>query len=116
MSPVDITAVVGVIVTVVTSLVVPWVLRRRQGRRSQDATEVASWTNLTTALQKERDALQGRLDKIDAEYRARMAAVVEDYSRELRELTTQLTAARLRITTLENEVGELYARLGRRAP
>jgi septal ring factor EnvC (AmiA/AmiB activator) len=112
-TPVDITAVVGVIVTVVTSLIVPWVLRRRAARRSQDATSVASWTNLTSALQKERDALQRRLDAADAEYRAKMAALAEDHARELRDITTQLAAAQQEIRTLKAEVADLYQQLGR---
>lgn len=116
MSPVDITAMAGVVVTVISSVIVPWVLRRRAEHHDVDAIEVASWTGLTMALQRERDALQARVDKIDAEYREKMAALAEDYRRQLAEVNTQLTAARSRISTLENEVTDLYVRLGRQAP
>lgn len=116
MSPVDITAVAGVIVATIATIVVPWVLRRRGGRRDANRTDLQSWTNLTSALQHERDALQRRVDKIDSDYRAKMAAMAEDYARQLTEITAQLTAARTRISALETEVGDLYARLGRRGP
>lgn len=115
MTIVDITALVGVVIASLSSVIVPWVLRRRQNRETEDSTELASWTSLTAALQRERDVLQQRVERIDAEYRAKMAALAQDYAVQQAEMTTQLIAARNRITALEAEVTQLYARLGRTA-
>lgn len=114
MSPADITAISGVVVAFLSSIIVPWLLRRRSEREHLDQTDVVSWTSLTQALQSERDKLQQRNAMIDAEHQQRILRMTEEHRREMHEITTQLQAARARITTLEQEVAELYTRLSRR--
>jgi chromosome segregation ATPase len=104
MNPVEATAVLGVIATVVATVIVPYFLRKRQAKGEADATKVVSWQSITSVLQKERDDLRKELDGIEAEYRARFRALEEDYNH-------QLTAARSRIQQLEHEVTRLSARL-----
>lgn len=104
MTPVEITSVLGVLATVVASLVVPWILRRRRKAEISTATEVASWQGITKVLQAERDALRIDRDSIEREYKAKLRALDDDYQR-------QVSVCRQRITQLEAEVAGLYVRL-----
>lgn len=104
MTPEAITAYAALVVTVVTSIVVPQILRRRAARAALDGNKVASWQGLTSALQDERDDLRKRLDAVEGDYKKRMLELEAEYTR-------QLTEARSRIKMLEDEVAELYRRL-----
>ena len=113
MGPVELTAIAGVIISVSTSLLVPWMLRRRQAARAASDTNVVSWQSITAVLQKERDAFQleakslrDELDTLQGENRRAIRALDDEYS-------AQLLTARRRITQLEAEVAALYERLRR---
>lgn len=108
MGPVEITSIAAVIVTVLTSLVVPYWLRRRQEQQAGDATGLQSWQSVTAVLQRERDELKAQIAHAEQDCRDRVKALDEDYTR-------QLTAARTRIGHLETEVATLYEKLGRQA-
>jgi hypothetical protein len=105
-SPVELTAVAAVIISLTTSILVPWLLRRRAASRAASDTNIVSWQSITTVLQKERDALREQLDTSQGETRRTIRQLDEEYS-------TQLFTARRRITQLEAEVATLYERLAR---
>lgn len=113
MGPVEITAIAAVIVTVLTSLVVPYWLRRRQENAAGDATGLQSWQSVTAVLRSELNAVKAERDELkrqivvtEEDCRARIRSLDADYS-------TQVTTARTRITNLESEVARLYVRIGR---
>lgn len=104
MSPTEIVSLLGVLVTVIVSLVVPWFLRRRAARMQSSNVEVVSWQSITSVLQKERDVLRMQVDQMQGEQRKAIKELDEDYTR-------QLTQARARIADLEVEVTSLRRRL-----
>lgn len=106
MDPIALSAIGAVVVSVITSIALPYLRNRKKNVESIDATKVVSWQSLTSAIQKERDDLRKELDGIEAEYRIKFRALEEDYN-------SQLTAARTRIQQLENEVAQLSIRLYR---
>lgn len=100
MDALTITSIAGVVVTVVASVVIPWYLRARQHRTELDSAEVLNWDSLTKSIAKERDDLRKRLDEIDDHYIARIKELRDDWE-------AQMSAARVRIRDLEDEVGAL---------
>jgi len=104
MSPVELTTIGLAVATVISSIVVPWVLRRRAAALAASDTQVVSWQSITAVLQKERDLLRDQLDAAAGENRRRIAELDADYS-------AQLNEARRRITGLEAEVARLRDRL-----
>jgi hypothetical protein len=103
MTPTETVAIVSVITTVVASLVVPWLLRRRAALKSVSDTEVVSWQSITAVLQKERDVLRSQLDVIQGENRKTIRDLDTDYA-------NQLVVARQRITQLEAEMARILER------
>lgn len=106
MTPVELTTIGLAVATVISSVVVPWLLRRRQDAAAASGTNVVSWQSITAVLQKERDQLKEQVDTAAAENRRKIAELDADY-------TAQLGAARQRITALEGEVLRLRERLRR---
>ena len=106
MTPVEITAIAGVTVSIITSLLVPFLLHRRAAKRAAADTEVVSWQSITAVLQRERDELRAQLDKLQGENRRIVRELDADYS-------AQLLNARRRITQLETEVAILRDELRR---
>jgi predicted nuclease with TOPRIM domain len=105
-SPVELTAISAVVISLTTSLLVPWLLRRRAAARASSDTNVVSWQSITAVLQKERDTLREQLDTDQGVTRRTIRQLDEEYS-------AQLFTARRRITQLESEVATLYERLRR---
>lgn len=104
MSPVELTTIGLAVATVISSVVVPWVLRRRAARLAASDTQVVSWQSITAVLQEERNELKRQLDAAAGENRRRIAELDHEYN-------AQLTEQRRRITALEAEVARLRDRL-----
>ncbi len=127
MTPADITAIIGTAIALLTSVIVPWVLRRRQSADIASATDLASWQGIVAnlkeereAVKKEREDLRGQLKVLEVEYKARIAAV----EKECRDRMTALEAdytAKIAILAAENahqqeEIAALSVRLARQTP
>lgn len=104
MTPVEITSVLAVIVTALSSVVVPLLLRRRQTKQDSASTELVSWQGITTVLQKERDQLRSELTGVEDEFRRKIAVMKDDHAK-------QMAQAQERITELERMVADLSTRL-----
>lgn len=104
MTPVELTTIGLAIATVISSVIVPFLLRRRAARLAATDTNIVSWQSITAVLQKERDSLREQLDEVQAQSRARIRQLDEEYS-------AQLLIARRRITQLESDVQVLTDRL-----
>jgi ribosomal protein S4 len=104
MSPVELTTIGLAVATVISSILVPWVLRRRAARLAASDTNVVSWQSITAVLQEERDKLRSQLDAAAEQNRRKIAELDADYG-------SQLQAARTRLTALETEVARLRDRL-----
>lgn len=104
MTPETLTAIAAVVVSIISSFVVPIFLKRRAAHRAEDSTEVVSWKGITSVLQTERDDLRRRLETLEDTYKRRLNLLEEDYVR-------QLGDAKDRIKQLESEVADLYRRL-----
>lgn len=109
MAPETVTAYAALVITIITSLIVPYVIKKRKDRKEDAVTELASWQGLTKALQGERDDLRKRLDGVETEYKRRMDVMEAEYQ-------SRLDAALERIKQLEGEVADLYRRLYQRGP
>lgn len=104
MTPETLTAIAAVIVSIISSFVIPIFMKRRAATRAADSTEVVSWKGITNVLQTERDDLRRRLETQEDLFKRRMNVLEEDYLR-------QLNDAKDRIKQLESEVADLYRRL-----
>lgn len=100
MDALTVTSIAGVVIAAVSTVVIPLYLRYRHNREQLDSTEVLNWDSLTKSIAKERDDLRKRLDEIDDHYIARIKELRDDWE-------AQMSAARVRIRDLENEVGAL---------
>lgn len=115
---VDLTGIIGLVLAVVTGVVVPIYMYRRnqqkikeqedkfkaildkQEAEKEGANSVTSWDNLAKRLERERDRLAEQLEEADARFARRLAIVEEKFRRE-RESDRQ------RISELEAEVAAL---------
>lgn len=97
MDAVTLTAVAGVVVSILVGLIVPGVTSRRRARSALDHTEVVSWEKMNERLQREVDRQQIELDGIDAKYRVRLNAMEVEY-------TAKLDAANTKILLLSGEL------------
>lgn len=104
MTPELVTIIGGVAVAILTSIVAPILIRRRQVKMDEASAGLASWQGLTNALQKERDDLKLRVDKIERAHEERIRAMEADHAR-------QMKVAEDRISALEKELSKLYRRL-----
>lgn len=97
MDAVTLTAVAGVVVSILVGLIVPGVTARRRARNALDQTEVVSWEKMNERLQREVDRQQAELDSIDTKYRTRLNAMEAEY-------TTKLATANNKILILTGEL------------
>ncbi len=120
LNPVDITSVVLAITTVLTSLVIPPILRRRRSAETAEDRKVVSWKGITAVLQQERDRLAAELGEAETTARANARAVDAEHRAEVHALkaehAVQLGAARDRIKQLEAERNDPAQRLYRQPP
>lgn len=118
-SAVDLTGIIGLVLAVITGVVVPIYMYRRnqqkiteqeakfrailekQEAEKEGANSVTSWDNLAKRLERERDRLAEQLEESDARLERRLAASEAKWKKE-REVD------RLRITELETEVEALH--------
>lgn len=100
MNTVEWTAVIGVLVTVLGTVLIPLWLQRRKQRGDTELADVVSWKGITEALQKERDALRGQLDAIEERHRRAAKDMEADFDQ-------RATAMKKRISDLEDEVATL---------
>lgn len=106
MNPVEITSIVGVIISLIVSVIVPFILARRKRLHDADATGVASWESLTKALQAERDKYKAEVDE--------NAGITRQKMREFEaECDRRLNLANVRIAALETQVSDLKRELNR---
>jgi chromosome segregation ATPase len=96
----DVTAYVGIVIAVVSSIGIPIWLARRKNQADDELGSAVSWKGLTTAIQKERDDLREQLDAIEARHRDQMKNIESDWEQ-------RMSLARSRITQLEEEVATL---------
>lgn len=100
MNTVEWTAVLGVIVTVMGTVLIPMWLARRKQRDDTDIADVVSWKGITEALQRERDALRRQLDEIEDRHRRQAKDMEVDFDQ-------RSAAMKKRIADLEDEVAAL---------
>jgi hypothetical protein len=100
MTVTEATVIAGVVISLITSMVVPFILHRRAEARLRSDTNIVSWQSITSVLQKERDALREQLDEVRGETRRTIHQLDEEYA-------IQLLTARQRITQLESEVANV---------
>lgn len=100
MNAVDATAIAGVVVMTLTTLIVPWWLRRRAARGTADRTDVVSWQGLNASLKQDVDNLRTERDRDRVDYKARLRELEEEHARQRR-------IDQLRIEHLEAEVARL---------
>lgn len=100
MNTVEWTAVLGVIVTVLGTVLIPLWLKRRDSRGESEIADVVSWKGITEALQKERDVLRRQLDEIEDRHRRQAKDMEADFDQ-------QSEAMKKRIADLEDEVAAL---------
>lgn len=116
---IDLTGIIGLILAVITGVVVPIYMYRRnqqkikeqetqfkailekQEAEKEGANAVTSWDNLAKRLEKERDRLAEQLEEADERTSRRLAAAEEKWRKE-RDVDRQ------RITELETEVEALH--------
>ena len=105
-SPVDLTAILGAAGSAAAAVAAFWALLRknRQDRISdehdRDATDVASWTSLNTALDREIARLHAELDRQREDYERKLRQQAQEYER-------QLAQRDKRIAELEKDVESL---------
>lgn len=114
MSPTELTGFLTLGVLFVSAIVVPAWLRHRAQGTSEERQSVASWQGITTALQKERDALQDRLDSRDAAYDARLTLVRKEFEEEITKLKAKVAEQQARIISQGETIATLYEERGRR--
>lgn len=100
MDALTVTSIAGVVIAAISTVVIPLYLRYRHRNEQLNQTEVLNWDSLTKSIAKERDDLRRRLDDIDDHYIARIKELRDDWE-------AQMSAARVRIRDLENEVAAL---------
>lgn len=127
MTPADITAIIGTAIALLTSVIVPWVLRRRQTADIASATDLASWQGIVANLKEEREEvkreredLRGQLKVLEVEYKARIAAVEQEFRDRMRAVEADYTA-KIAVLAAENahqqeEIAGLSVRLARQTP
>jgi hypothetical protein len=103
-TPVEITSVFAVIVTALSPVMVPLLLRWRQTKQDNASTELVSWQGITTVLQKERDQLRAELTGVEDEFKKKIAVMKDEHAREMNQ-------ARERIGELERTVLFLSSQL-----
>lgn len=118
MNAADLTAVIGVVVAVIGTIVVPWALRRRKEKATAGKDIALSWASMNQALSDREARLQKRLDEIDADYIERIKTIRTDFEDQLQTERTryeaELRAAQKRIAELEQEVAVLQRIVGGR--
>jgi archaellum component FlaC len=111
MSATELTAYIGLVVAVVSTIVIPWVLRRRKAHSSAGKADTLNWANMNRSLAEREVRLQKRLDEIDADYIDRIKTIRNDFEDQLHaeraRYETNLQDARTRIQELEQEVATL---------
>ncbi len=112
--PVEITGFATLLVLILSSLVIPAWLRHRRNETVEGRQTVASWQGITATLQKERDALRIRLDKIDSDHEARLRDLTESFHEQIRALEKTNREQQKQMDALRAEVERLYAERGRR--
>jgi len=123
-SAVEWTAILGALATVISTVIVPAILRRRKAIRDNSSGQLANWQSFTSSLdqdrrdvRKERDELQEKLDTVTADHRRRIEESDADHSRQLQELDAKWRAKDVisdkRIASLERDLARVYAELGR---
>lgn len=100
-----ITLYAGTVISFISMVLVPAVLRRRAQARSSDKTNLVSWEAITARLEKERDRLQARLDQEDARH-------AEDIRRRESEWQAKIDQLNARLVQQQVEIDTLYRRLG----
>jgi len=127
MTPADITAIIGTAIALVTSVIVPWLLRRRQSADIASATDLASWQGIVVNLKEEREEvkreredLRGQLKALEVEYKARITAVEKECRDRMAALETDYTA-KIAVLAAENAhqqeaIAGLSVRLVRQTP
>lgn len=100
MTTVEWTAVLGVVVAVLGSVLIPLWLQRRKDSNDTDLAKVVSWKGITEALQKERDDLRRQLDEIEERHRRQLKDIEIDYDQ-------RQSTMKKRISDLEDEVAAL---------
>lgn len=131
MTPADITAIIGTAIALLTSVIVPWVLRRRQSADIASATDLASWQGIVANLKEEREEvkreredLRGQLKALQVEYKAHITAVEKECQDRITALEAALEAdytAKIAVLAAENAhqqeaIAGLSVRLVRQTP
>lgn len=105
-SPVDLTAIFGGLGGILGGAAAWWGVFRKNRRdriddeHDHDATDVASWTSLNTALDREIKRLHAEMDRQREDYERKLRQQAEDYER-------QLALRDKRIGELEKDVDSL---------
>lgn len=119
MSAADITAILNIVVVILTSMFVPLYLRHRANKTRIDHSTVVSWEGITDRLEKERDRLQVRLDKSESDHEAAIEKLNADWQKrfDAADLAWRRQVDELRETCehQERQIDDLYRRLGRTA-
>ena len=116
-SPVDLTAILGACGSF-GAAGIAFVAVRRQARRDKlteehdkDATDVASWSTLNTALDREIQRLHTEQDRMREDYERKLSRQAEEYERKLtrqaQDNEQQLAIRDARITELQKDVESL---------
>ena len=124
MTPADITAFIGIVVAIISSVVVPWLLRRRARTDIADATDLASWQGIVANLKEERSDVRSQMRAMEAKYEARitameqecrerMRAVEVDYTAKIAILTAETVRQEAEIAHQQAEIAALSVRLAR---
>lgn len=126
MTPTDLTLMLGLLVTAMSSVGVPLWLNRRaaalaraereaEAAAEARATEVVSWEKITLVLERERDSLSVKLREAGVEHRNEILEMRNSFAAEadrLRQRTdAEVDRANERIQQLANEVGTLRSLL-----
>ncbi len=127
MTPSDITTFIGVVVAIISSVVVPWVLRRRARSDIADATDLASWQGIVATLKEEREDVRSQMKAVEAKYEARILAMEQECRKRMRAVEVEFTA-KIAVLAAENvhqeaeiarqkaEIADLSVRLARQTP
>lgn len=126
MTPSEITALAGVVVSLLSAVFVPiYLVRRNEERTKRERADVAralklldstvSWESINRAIVKERDELRGELKQARAESTREYNALKTEMNRQIVELQRKHAVDRKRdeerIRNLTVEIDRLYRRL-----
>lgn len=126
MTPAEVTALAGVVVSIVSAVFVPiYLVRRNEQRAARERAEAVrtgalldasvTWESINRAIVKERDELRAELKQTRADSARDYAALKTDMNRQIAELQEKHAAERVkseeRITNLTVEIDRLYRRL-----